>query len=438
MRHLTTPRLTRYIAQRPTPKQAAFLLLPHLEALFGGAVGPGKSSGLLMGALQYVDVPGYSAIIFRKSYAALALPGGLIPRSKEWLANTDAVWNANDMRWTFPTQPGAPPATLSFGYLKNDDSIYRYQSSEFHYLAFDEITELPSQNGYRFLFSRLRKNRDLGADVGVNVPLRVRAASNPIGPGFDWVKQRFLTERHPDRIYLPATLDDNPYVDREEYLRSLSHLDPVTLKKLLRGDWTAVGRGRHFKRAHFRIVDPLARPRRWRSIVRFWDFAATEPTKENPDPDWLCGVLMALDEDDSWWILDVRRTRTGPGGVEDFIKQTAREDGKRVDIVVEQEGGSQAKITVSYLARKVLPGWNLHAQTPVGDKVARAGAFASQVRHRNVFLIRGAWNGEYLDELEAFDEVNHDDQVDASSGAFNWLVARRPRPKHDPAAPVIR
>ena len=54
------PRLTDYIPIWPTPKQAAFLLVAQLEALYGGAAGGGKSVGLLAAALQFVDVPGYS------------------------------------------------------------------------------------------------------------------------------------------------------------------------------------------------------------------------------------------------------------------------------------------------------------------------------------------------------------------------------------------
>lgn len=66
-----TPRTTEYIVHRPYPKQAAFMILDCKEAFYGGAAGGGKSDALLMCALQYVDQPGYSAIIFRKTFADL-------------------------------------------------------------------------------------------------------------------------------------------------------------------------------------------------------------------------------------------------------------------------------------------------------------------------------------------------------------------------------
>lgn len=209
----------------PTPKQAAFLNLWCKEALYGGAAGGGKSDALLMGALQFVNEPGYSAIIFRRTYADLALPGALMDRSEEWLGGTDAHWNSIKHIWTFPSG-----ATLTFGNLEHERDKYRYQSAEFQYIAFDELTQfLESQ--YRYLFSRLRRLE------GSFVPLRMRSASNPGGIGHDWVKRRFLVEGEAHgRVFIPAKLDENPYLDQATYIQSLSELDPITRRQYLEGD----------------------------------------------------------------------------------------------------------------------------------------------------------------------------------------------------------
>jgi hypothetical protein len=66
-----------FIAEEPTPKQRAYLCLPHKEAFFGGAAGGGKSSALLMAALQYVDVPGYAALVMRRTLTELKQPSSL-------------------------------------------------------------------------------------------------------------------------------------------------------------------------------------------------------------------------------------------------------------------------------------------------------------------------------------------------------------------------
>src|SRR5690242_15967361 len=84
--YLTATVLTnRWIPHQPTPTQAAFLSLPSREAMFGGAAGGGKSDALLMAALQYVDMPDYSALLLRRSYSDLALPEGIMSRAHEWL-----------------------------------------------------------------------------------------------------------------------------------------------------------------------------------------------------------------------------------------------------------------------------------------------------------------------------------------------------------------
>lgn len=244
-----------YSPHAPNLKQHAFLLLDDLavqEAMYGGAAGGGKSDALLMSALRYVDVPGYAALLLRRTYADLALPGALMDRANTWLAGTDATWNGGLFRWTFPSS-----ATLTFGYLQTSRDKYRYASAEFQYIGFDELTQFP-EDDYRFLFTRLRRpelNDDTSEEerqrIGLlgQVPLRVRGASNPGGLGHDWVKGRFILrepsesdpedtpERARARIFIPASLDDNQHVDRESYRKSLAQADPVTRARLERGDW---------------------------------------------------------------------------------------------------------------------------------------------------------------------------------------------------------
>jgi hypothetical protein len=200
--------------------------LPHLEAFYGGEPGGGKSDALLMGALQYVDVPGYAAILFRRTYTDLSLPEALMDRAHQWLSGTDARWREVTKTWTFPSG-----ATVSFGYLENEKNKYRYQSAAFQYIAFDEVSQF-FETQYTYLFSRLRRLE------GASVPLRMRCASNPpTTSAGQWVKERFITNRSPDVPFVPAGLSDNPHIDADAYLESLDHLDEVTRRALF--DWFA-------------------------------------------------------------------------------------------------------------------------------------------------------------------------------------------------------
>jgi predicted phage terminase large subunit-like protein len=381
-----------------------FLCLQGSEALFGGAAGGGKSSALLMAALQYADVPGYRAILFRRTFADLALPGALMDRAHDWLAGTAARWNERDKTWLFPSG-----ATLTFGYLEHENDKYRYQGAEFQFIGFDELTQF-SEPQYRYLFSRLRKL------VGHAVPLRMRAASNPGGIGHEWVKQRFLVEgKENGRVFVPARLDDNPHLDRAAYVRSLEKLDPVTRAQLLAGDWNARQEGGLFKREWFQIVEPAAVPAglQW---VRYWDLAATEP-EPGKDPDWTAGAKIAAHHGQTW-IADIRATRARPQGVEALIRQTALLDGHEVPIWIEQEPGSSGVNTIDHYQRTVLPGFTVRGNRATGSKVSRAAPVSSAAEAGNVFLVRGPWVGDFLDEAEAFPGGPHDDRVDAVSGAF--------------------
>lgn len=408
------PKRSVYAPEEPSLTQKVFLRTYALEALFGGAAGGGKSSALLMAAMQYVDVPGYSAILFRRTFADLSLPGALMDRFKDWIAPHDDIhWNANSYVATFPSG-----ARISFGYLNNQNDYLRYKGSEFQFIGMDEVTEI-RESDYRYLFSRLRRpaNGPLS-----QVPLRMRAASNPAP---NWVRQRFIVEGlSSNRIFVPSKLTDNPGIDAESYRQALSALDPVERRRLEEGDWWSTTLGSMFDRTSFVIIDPHEVPVISSSarVVRFWDLAATEPSSSNPDPDWTVGTLGLLDQG-IFYILDVRRARVKSDKVEHLIAQTALEDGPLVSIRMEQEPGSSGKALIDQFARYVLPGYDFQGIRATGDKITRARPFSAASANGNVRLVRGRWLTDWLDEVSSFPEgLTHDDQVDSATGAFTFLT----------------
>lgn len=408
------PKKPLFCPEEASLTQKVFLRTYSLEALFGGAAGGGKSSALLMAALQYVDVPGYSAILFRRTYADLALPGALMDRFRSWIANYDDVhWNANSYVATFPSG-----ARISFGYLNNTNDYLRYKGSEFQFIGMDEVTEI-RESDYRYLFSRLR--RPASGELS-QVPLRMRSASNPAP---NWVRQRFIVEGETtNRIFVPSMLTDNPGIDAESYRQSLSALDPIERRRLELGDWWATSLGTLFDRTSFVICDHTEVPQVTSSAraVRFWDLAATEPSHSNPNPDWTVGTLMLFDQGIAY-VLDVRRARVKNEKVEQLVAQTALEDGHAVAIRMEQEPGSSGKALVDQYARYVVPGYDLMGVRPTGDKITRARPFAAAAANGNIRLVRGPWISDWLDEVSAFPEAtDHDDQVDSAVGAFTHLA----------------
>ncbi|HSE45078.1 MAG TPA: phage terminase large subunit [Gemmatimonadales bacterium] len=406
-----TPKLTRYVAHTPTPPQTAFLLLDDLEALYGGAAGGGKSDALLMGALAWVDHPEHRAILFRRTFPELMLPGSLLDRADAWLRGTDAAWNGQEYEWRFPSG-----ATVGFGYLAIEGDKHRYQSANFTYIGFDELTTF-RESQYTYLASRLRRPE------GVTIPLKLRAGSNPGGPGHDWVRQRFMVEGEKEhRAFIPARLEDNPFLDQEAYERSLALLDPITKAQLREGDWDARPKGSMFDRAAVDIVERGQEPRVIRRVRR-WDFAATEE-RPGQDPDYTVGCRIGVTDDGIYVVDDVLRVRKNPGGVDALVFATAEADGLGTEVTMEQEPGSAGKHVVSYYQRHPnLRGYIVRGKPSTGSKEDRARPLSAQWYAGNVVLVRGPWLTDFLNEVEVFpDPQVHDDQVDAMVGGYEDLT----------------
>lgn len=234
---LTNP----FIPWTPTVKQVEFLAYDGPECMYGGAGGGGKSVAMLMAALQYVEVPGYNAIILRRTYPQLAMAGSVLDLSKQWLMGTGAKWNGDEYKWTFPSG-----ATLRFGHLQHSDSVYNYQGAQFSFVGFDELTQF-EEDQYRYLFSRVR------VPVGSKFPSRVRATSNPGGVGHVWVWKRFVGPMR-TKHFVAATRRDNPHLDQEDYGKRLQELPFLLRKQIDDGDWDAV-EGQRFRRDYFKYYE---------------------------------------------------------------------------------------------------------------------------------------------------------------------------------------
>lgn len=482
--------LTPYVPYMPHPKQALFLsdaMNGVREVLYGGAAGGGKSDALLMAALQYVDVPGYSAAIMRRTYAELTQQGGILDRMHKWMRrlryvqdpdgrlrlspgqdidpNANAFvsahaapgdgktlvewglahWNAGEWRYEFPSG-----ARISFGHLQTEEAKTRYQGGEYHFIGVDELTLL-NKTQFTFLGTRLRKPDPptdpeqlaaaykRAAEHGVMeawmIPLRLRAGSNPGGRGHKWVKDRFIGDPKKgiapskrNARFIPATLEDNPSVGAS-YEESLSVEDGVTYRQLRFGSWDDVIAGEYFQRTWFTEVDELdTRGAEWvLGPIRYWDLAATEKKKKASGADANdpdYAVGLKLAFDGyEWWILDLVRLQNEPAGVDRAIDRVAELDGAGTEIWVEQEPGASGKMVVSTIARR-LGRRVVQGHRPTGSKLARARVVSSKVRQRLVRIVRAGWNEDFYDELEAFTGNEDEDDHDDQVDALSGAFDR--------------
>lgn len=176
--------------------------------------------------------------------------------------------------------------------------------------------------------------------------------------------------------------------------------------------------GGMFKRSWFEIVDAL--PAGDMTWVRWWDKAGTAKAG-----DYSAGVLMASNGSGTYYVADVQRGQWSIDERNRIMRQMAAIDAERTGnataIWTEQEPGSGGKESAEATV-KLLIGYPIRTETSTGSKEVRAQPFAAQCEAGNVKLLRGAWNMVYLDELTSFPFGSNDDQVDASSGAFNKLA----------------
>lgn len=154
---------------------------PLFESLLHGTRGGGKTDVLLMIFAQHVGGGwrgAWRGIIFRQTYPQLA---DVVAKSEKWFHRIfpDARFNRGHMRWEFATGE-----TLLFRHMARRDDYWNYHGHEYPFIAFEELTNWPSDECYKLMMSCCRSPTP-------GVPHMVRATTNPYGPGHNWVKERF-------------------------------------------------------------------------------------------------------------------------------------------------------------------------------------------------------------------------------------------------------
>lgn len=428
-----------------TGQQEKFLKCSADIAIYGGAAGAGKTYGMLLYPLRYIHNPLFGGVIFRRTTPQIKAEGGIWDESEMIYPLLGAYGLKQQVEWRFPSG-----AKLKFAHMEHQKNRFDWQSSQIPFIGFEEICQF-AENQFWYMLSRNRSTS--------GVQCRIRGTCNPDPDSFVarliewWINPETgypITERSGvvrwfarvgdelawgatrkelvDRLgegtepksftFIHGNIFDNPALLQKDptYLANLKALPLVDRLQLLQGNWhVRPAAGLYFKRPWFGVVD--AAPKDIVVRVRYWDRAATPISAANPDPDATVGLLMSKDRNGIFYIEDVQKMFVSPHAVDQAMINTAAQDGPETVIGYMQDPGSAGVGEAQATAAK-LAGYQLRFATATGDKQTRAKPVSSQAEAGNIKLVSGKWNHDYLRILENFPEAKHDDEVDATSGAF--------------------
>lgn len=280
---ITQEQQEREVVFQPNPgPQTDFLAASEREVLYGGSAGSGKSFALLADPMRYFNNSNFSGLILRRTNDELR---ELIWKSQELYPKIypGSKWQEKKSQWVFPSG-----GKLWMTYLERDEDVLRYQGLSFSYIAFDELTQYATSFAWGYMRSRLRT-------TDPDLPLFMRATTNPGGRGHGWVKKMFVdpapsnikfaatdidtgnTLTFPQghekegqplfyRRFIPATLKDNPYLMKDgQYEANLLALPETQRRQLLEGDWDVADGAAfsEFKQSDH-VCEPFDIPPDWR------------------------------------------------------------------------------------------------------------------------------------------------------------------------------
>jgi len=277
------------VAWAPQPgSQEGFLACPIFEVLYTGNRGGGKTACLLMDFAQHVGLgfgANWKGILFRQTFPELK---DVVDKAR---AIFPVVWpgvkfNEQKMTWIWPTGE-----QLLLRHMKYESDYLKYHGHAYPWIGWEELTTWADPGCYTRMMSCCRS-----AQAGM--PRKVRATTNPYGPGFNWVKARFQLPLPPGHTYgeVISDPDTGDRVAINSDLREnkvMLHADPDYVKRLrasarneaelaawLHGSWDITSGGMFddiwIKVKEKAVLPPFHIPQSWR-IDRSFDWGSSKP-----------------------------------------------------------------------------------------------------------------------------------------------------------------
>lgn len=142
--------------------------------IYGGGAGGGKTWWLVAEPLRHIEVKGFRAAIFRRTYPQITGQGGIWDEARELYPHFGGhMREGSDLDARFPSG-----ASIAFCHLQHEKTKYDYQGHQICYLGFDELTHF-TEGQFFYLLGRNRST--------CGVAPYCRATCNP--DGGSWVAE---------------------------------------------------------------------------------------------------------------------------------------------------------------------------------------------------------------------------------------------------------
>ena len=431
--------ITLTLAPQPGP-QTTFMQSVADVVIGGGAAGGGKSYALELEPLRNVHVPGFGAVIFRRTMPQIRNKGGLWDTAREIYGRLPGV-ELKDASLKAVWENGVD---VAFRHLEYEDDIYSWDGTQIPLLCFDELQHF-TRKQFLYLLSRNR--------TACGVPAYCRATCNPM-PGswilelIDWYidaagypiparcgvlryffthNEKFVTaatvselrERYSipeDAViksftFIHMNLDDNPALTSKDpsYKTNLLMQSEAERERLLNGNWKARRQGKLFKRDWFKECGP--------GMTYGRCVVGVDPSGGSSVGNDAQGIISAaLGRDGKFYVLTDATCKLSPAGWGRVAIDTYHET-KADKIVAEGNfGGDMVISNIQAIDRYA----NVSKVTASRSKTVRAEPIAA-LYEKGLILHVGA-KPELEDELAGFDPDDKNCPSPNRMDALVWAI----------------
>ncbi len=396
------------------------------EVFFGGALGAGKTLGLVLDFERHHQQNGkITGIALRMTVKEL---DDMIGKFKEFLEPFG--WEYLEGKKIFRHDDGS---VLRMRHCEHPRDVSKYWGHEYQWMAVDELGDMPPKTCEAI--QKLRAGR-LRSSTGKKI--RFVATGNPCGNGHDYCYNRYIKHYYgyvdeetgqfveplepftPFKnansdhwmVFIPGRMEDNILMLKNDpkYRDRAKDMGPSWyVEALINGDWSKKPEGGMFHREWFNNRFNLNNPPRFHYVLVSWDTAFNTTADSARSAATVWGFA-----DDGFYLLYAWAAKV------EFPELEAKAGDIHVayhanKTIIEKKASGHSLFQTLKRSKDgvILP---VEAIDVDGDKLRRAFAVTSYFDSGKIFVPANApWLNEYIEEMVRFPAPGLKDYVDSTS-----------------------